>query len=90
MGYRFIFGTNDSQKKPFFTDKLGRVPISQLKPEISDLICEDSYLMPTHYDALTIDFLNPEDKVNFFDPSVTREDWQQYQFAKLLNFNPLQ
>lgn len=64
MGFRFIQGVNNSKNIEFFTKKLGRRTLEEIKPELQKFFWNISKLVekPNLY---TIDFLRPEDEEVF-------------------------
>jgi hypothetical protein len=71
LGFWVLTGQNESREKegsnlPFFTDKLGRVVLSQIKPEYRHLF-EPNYsqMEPSLAASFTVDFLNPEDREKY-------------------------
>ncbi|OGK28033.1 hypothetical protein A3D80_04755 [Candidatus Roizmanbacteria bacterium RIFCSPHIGHO2_02_FULL_40_13b] len=65
LGYRFITGFKLDEEVGFFTKKLGRVPLSAIKPELRYMFHPDPTRIKTN--QFTIDFLDPADKEYFLD-----------------------
>ncbi len=63
MGFRYITGNNDTRNLSFFTGTLGRSLIKDIKPEYWHLFMSTQQRAPSDTD--TIDFLYPEDKLQF-------------------------
>ena len=66
MGFRFIIGGNNKNNVSYFTKKLGRSTLAQIRPEFRTVF----HLNPqnTDNDTFTIYFLKPEDKEIFLNP----------------------
>lgn len=65
MGFRFVFGQNNPENVTYFTRKLGRSIISNIRPDLRRRIISPNYFKK-HPGAdpkfCTVEFLYPEDK----------------------------
>ena len=63
MGIRFITGLNNRRNISYFTDKLGRSTLAEIKPELRTTF--NSNPSGEILENLTIDFIKPEDQAAF-------------------------
>lgn len=63
MGFRFLTGLNTPRNVGYFVEKLGRVRLRDVKPDLRASL--KSNYSTNDLDFFTVDFLNPHDKEQF-------------------------